>query len=228
MLITEYFILVAVVYMIWIIRGRREMNVWLAPLISLILILTPILPVSVDTCLNPFIVLFTSILLFTISSRELRMDIGVYGLMFYGNIALTILAPFANYDCYCLSHFCILARSVNLVESTILLSIAIVLFTLEATILGLINDMGVEITVYTTILFGLSQYAVFLDKVLNDIVVKILVFTIGFTTCFIGRVIGRRIYNGLIVEKVFDKYISINTPLNLLFILFIATHSFTR
>jgi len=211
-----------------ILRDRREKNIFFASLSSLILILTPILPVSIDTCLNPFIVLFTSILLFTTSSRVLKREGGVYGLMFYGNLALTILAPFINYNCYCLSYLCVYTRSINPLESMILLTVATLLFTLEASILGLVYDLSVEITVYTTIIYGLSQYAVFLNNVLNDTIVKVLVFTIGFATCFIGRLVGGRIYSGLIVEKVFDKYISINTPLNLLFILFIAINSFSR
>ncbi len=201
-------------------------SVVLTPIYSIILSFTRLSPIYIDTSLGYYIVfllsLFNYLLICIIRFRE---NVIVYGLLYYFHYFFLGMAPYVFLNCSVLSTLCMYTRLSNPLSLLLVFITGFIIMVFLNSITTMLKDYVYRFHMFIMTLYLSSIYASLLETLVTNIALPFVILSISAISYYVGLKSGEYLYLGLDVDKIFDKYVSINTVLLFMFISFLSIYT---
>lgn len=192
-----------------------------------ILINTRITPIYIDYSFGYYLVFLLSITgyLFLCIIYYRKYSI-IYGLLYYFHFFILGLAPYIFLDCPLTTYLCIYTRlSKHLISILVFITGFILMFFLN-TITYVLKERLYRLHIFISTLYLSSIYSSLLENLFSSITISFIVFFTSIASLYIGIETGKYLFFELSIEKIFDKYVSINALLIFIFISLISIYVF--
>lgn len=226
--IVEYLVYVigySIIFRRYFIRVDQRI-VFIIPFYALLLLLSNLSPIPLDLPFGIIIGFLSVLLIFIITSINVReYGFVVIGMPLLISYSLLYIIPFIVSGCENYSSICIALKSTNIFLNTIFISLGLFLSILVASFIYVcryLETLYCKVFVATSIVYLVSPYVNLIPGVSGSWILSPLA-TLAFTIVvyILGNWIGNYLFYELSIEKIFDKYVSINI-LSVLLVLSLA------
>ncbi len=201
-------------------------SVMVVPIYSVILSFTRLSPIFIDSGFGHYIVfllsLFNYLLLCIIRFRE---NVIIYGLLYYFHYFFLGIAPYIFLNCPILSTLCMYTRLSNPLSLLLVFITGFIIMVFLNSITTMLEDHVYRFHMFIMTLYLSSIYASLLETLVTDIALPFIILSISAISYYVGLKSGEYLYLGLDVDKIFDKYVSINAVLLFMFISFLSVYA---
>jgi len=149
----------------------------------------------------------------------------VASLLYSSHYFMQIAIPYITTSCTTLSKTCLEIYTANYLQTFLLVFAGFALYTLTTTALYSIRERTLLVSVFALSAYYYTTYFAVLRYAIPQPVLAVLVIVASTATLYLGLKLGSILFSNLPLDKLFDKYVTVNATATLLSILVATLYS---